>query len=121
MIFESLGASNEIETKGNILFIEEVGEDKYSIDRMMNKLRRIGKLKALTGVIVGSLSQVNDSKHYFSEGVEELVCNYFKASGIPIAVGLTAGHEQKNYPLILGSDSRMSVTENGKMLLSYGI
>ena len=119
LIFESIGASNEIETKGNILFIEEVGEDKYSVDRMMNKLKRTGKLNGLTGVIIGSFSHVSDSKNYFSEPVEQIVCDYFKTFDIPIAVGLEAGHEQKNYPLILGMNSTMSVTREGEVTLRY--
>ncbi len=118
MIYESIGASNEIETDGNILFLEEVGEAKYSVDRMMNKLKRCGKLEGLSGVIIGNFSSITDTQKYFSESVEEILMSYLKPLNIPVAVGLEAGHEQRNLPLVIGLDVEMEVSTN-KLKLKY--
>lgn len=112
LIYESIGATNEIETEGNILFLEEVGEAKYSIDRMLNKLDRCGKLEGLSGVIIGSFSKISDGQSYFKETTEEILSQYFEDLNIPIAMGLEAGHEQHNYSLSIGRDCEIKVASD---------
>ena len=111
LIVESIGAANQIDTKDSILFIEEIGEDKYRVDRMLNKLKRIGQLSTLTGVIVGSFSNIKDPDGYFTESIETLICNYFHDLNIPVAVGLKAGHEPQNLPLIMGLNAHIQVSQ----------
>lgn len=118
LIYESIGAANEVKTDGNILFLEEVGEPKYSIDRMMNKLKRVGKLDKLSGAIIGSFSQISDSQSYFKESTEEILLNYLSALNIPIGMGLEAGHETRNYPLIIGMGCEVQVSAD-KLLIQY--
>ena len=110
MICESIGTPNEIQTKGKVLFLEEVGEEFYAVDRMMTKLKRAGKLDELKGVIIGSFTSITDRKSYFSISIEDLVTKYFKHLDIPIAVGLSAGHEQPNYPLIFGCEAKLEIS-----------
>ncbi|OEK02534.1 hypothetical protein BFP97_13825 [Roseivirga sp. 4D4] len=112
LIYESIGSSNEIETDGNILFLEEVSEEMYAVDRMMNKLRRSGKLEDISGVIIGSFTSISDSQSYFKESVEELLLKYFGHLDIPVAFGLEAGHEKRNYPLILGMNCEVILSKN---------
>lgn len=112
LICESMGAPNEIQTSGNILFLEEVGEGKYSLDRMMNKLKRCGKLDQLTGVIIGDFSDISDQKGYFHKSTEELLMSYFEPLKIPVAFGLSAGHEKANYPLVIGMEAVIHVNES---------
>ncbi len=112
LVYESMGASNEIETDGNILFLEEVGEDMYALDRMMNKLKRSGKLEDLSGAIIGSFTDISDSQSYFKESVEELLLKYLEDLDIPVAFGLEAGHEKRNYPLILGMNCEVLFSKN---------
>jgi len=112
LIYESIGASNEIETDGNILFLEEVSEDMYALDRMMNKLKRSGKLEGLSGAIVGSFTNISDSQSYFEESAEELLLKYLGHLEIPIAFGLEAGHEKRNYPLILGMNCEIILSKD---------
>lgn len=102
LIYESIGCPNEIQTGGNILFLEEVSEGKYSVDRMMNKLKRCGKLDQLSGAIIGDFSNISDPNEYFDDSIEEILLQYFEPLKIPIAFGLKAGHEKANYPLIIG-------------------
>mgnify|MGYP002635391092 FL=1 len=118
LICESIGAANEIETEGNILFLEEVGEAKYSIDRMMNKLRRVGKLEQLSGAIIGSFSQITDAQSYFKVSIEEIIMEYLAPLNIPVAIGLEAGHENRNYPLIIGMDCNLTVSSD-RLVINY--
>lgn len=112
LVYESIGAANEIETDGNILFLEEVGEAKYSIDRMMNKLRRTGKLEGLSGAIIGSFSQKSDGQSYFKQSTEEILMEYLAPINIPVAFGLEAGHEKRNYPLVIGMDCNLKIASD---------
>ncbi|OEK06816.1 S66 peptidase family protein [Roseivirga misakiensis] len=118
LVCESIGAANEIDTANNILFLEEVGEAKYSIDRMFNKLQRVGKLEQLAGVIIGSFSNITDPQNYFEEDVDELIHNYFAHLDIPVAYGLSAGHEKENYPLIMGVKSNVRI-DNSSLSIEY--
>jgi len=100
MVYESIGAANEIQTDNAILFLEDVGEDMYGIDRMMNKLKRIGKLKSINGLILGNFTSISNTKSYFHQSVEELIMGYIDHK-IPIAFDLNAGHEEENLSLIM--------------------
>ncbi|MFY0593201.1 S66 peptidase family protein [Roseivirga sp.] len=118
LICESIGTNNEIDTEGNILFIEEVGEAKYSLDRMLNKLKRAGKITNLSGVIIGSFSNISDPQGYFETETDEILNSYFGHLNIPIAYGLSAGHEPMNLPLIFGCDAEVLV-ELGQLTIKY--
>ena len=118
MVCESIAAKNEINTDGNIVFLEEIGEELYAIDRMMNKLKRIGKFRNLTGVILGSFTSITDRQGYWASSVEEVLMSYFTDLDIPVACGLNAGHEKINYPLILGHHTEIEVTK-GSLGIEY--
>lgn len=118
LIYESFGTANEIDTNGSILFLEEVGEEKYALDRMMNKLRRSGKLAGLKGVIIGSFTGITDQQSYFKEGISELISGYFAHLNIPMAFGLEAGHAKRNCPLILGMRCEVILSKN-QMSIHY--
>ncbi len=111
MVYESIGASNEVDTEGTILFLEDVGEQLYSVDRMMTKLRRVGKLDQIKGIILGSFTSMGNMNDYFSESVEELILSYLPKD-IPIAVGLNAGHDEENLSLIMNRICHMTVNRN---------
>ncbi len=109
MVCDSIGTSNEIQTEGNILLIEEIGEEYYAIDRMLTKLKRAGKLKDLTGVILGSFTSISDRQSYYNQSLLELITSFFIDLNIPIATGLDAGHEHTNYPLIFGAFASVDI------------
>ncbi|HEY9117045.1 MAG TPA: LD-carboxypeptidase [Roseivirga sp.] len=118
LIYESIGATNEIQTAGKILFLEEIGEDYYAIDRMMNKLKRIGKLAELKGAIIGDFTNVKDGSGYFTRTLEDILYAYFKDIDGPIAFGFPGGHEAQNMPLIFHQPVSMAVNQR-QISLSY--
>jgi len=117
MIYESIGAQNEIQTNGNILFLEDVGEQMYGIDRMMTKLKRIGKLNELSGVVLGSFTSIGNVNDYFTESIEELIISYIP-EGIPIATSLNAGHEEENLSLMMNKHCEVLISQNN-LQISY--
>ncbi|MCU0415596.1 MAG: LD-carboxypeptidase [Cytophagaceae bacterium] len=112
LIVASLGTETEIITKGKILFIEEVGEAAYRIDRLMVQLSRAGKLKGLKGVLIGSLTDCTNEKEFGSTALE-IIWTYVKDLNVPVYSQFPAGHGVPNVPLILGRTGRFHVRNNG--------
>ena len=111
MICNSIGTSSEINTKDRILFLEEVGEYIYHLDRMMVHLLRAGKLSSLKGVIIGDFSNMKDHNDTFGLSTLEVLRSHLNHLGCPVAYGFPSGHELKNYPLPFGVPVSLVVTE----------
>lgn len=105
------------ETDGKILFIEEVDEYIYHIDRMMRALKRAGKLAHLKGLIVGGLTQIHDNAHPFGQTAEEVIAETVSEYDYPVCFGFPAGHFDDNRPLFFGLKSRMEVTSEKSVFL----
>lgn len=96
LIIDSLGTSSEPDTTGKILVIEEVDEYRYKIDRMMNQLRRAGKLTPLAGLVVGHLTDIMDTELSFGETAEEIILHAVRNYQFPVAFNFPVGHENPN-------------------------
>lgn len=110
MICNSLCTASEVQTAGKILFLEEVGEYIYHLDRMMVHLLRAGKLSALAGIIIGNFSDMKDHKDTFGRPAKEVLKSHLNHLGCPVAYGFPAGHERKNLPLPFGVPVQLEVT-----------
>ena len=100
------------ETDGKILFIEEVDEYIYHIDRMMRGLKRAGKLAHLKGLIVGGLTQIKDNAHPFGQTAEEVIAEAVSEYDYPVCFGFPAGHFDDNRVLVFGQKSRIEITKS---------
>lgn len=100
------------ETEGKILFIEEVDEYIYHIDRMMRALKRAGKLAHLKGLIVGGLTQIHDNAHPFGQTAEEVIAEVVKDYDYPVCFGFPAGHFDDNRVLAFGVETQLIVDED---------
>lgn len=105
--------SEDIDWKGKIMFIEEVGEYTYHLDRMMQSFRLSGRFEGLAGIIVGGLSEMNDEKRPFGRTPEEIIADAVKGYSFPVAFGFPAGHIATNHPLILGAEVALEVRADG--------
>ena len=105
------------ETDGKILFIEEVDEYIYHIDRMMRALKRAGKLAHLKGLIVGGLTQIHDNTHPFGQTAEKVIAEVVSEYDYPVCFGFPAGHFDDNRPLLFGLKSRVEVTSEKSVFL----
>ena len=106
------------QTAGCILFIEEVNEPLYHVDRMMNSLRTGGQLSRLKGLLVGAMTGMRDSEPSFGKSAYEIIAAHVEAYDYPVAFGFPAGHGSDrergdvNNPLTLGANVRLQVTEH---------
>jgi muramoyltetrapeptide carboxypeptidase len=108
LIADTIGTQYEIDTKRKILFIEEVGEEPYSIDRMLNQLRLSGKLKDAAGIILGDFRDCEPKGHYEdSLNLEELIEDYIKPLNKPSIYNLQSGHCDPIITLPLGINTRL--------------
>ncbi len=108
-----LGSSSQMETTGKILFIEEVGEYKYSIDRMLQSLKRAGFFKKCTGLIIGDISNIKKNTTKWGRTIEQLILDVVAEYDFPVLFNFPAGHESDNRALILGKMIHLSVAKEG--------
>ena len=112
MLYANIGTQSDIDTTGKILFIEDLDEYLYHIDRMMNAMMRSGKLNDIAGLIVGGMTDMKDNEIPFGKTTEEIIFDYVKAMEIPVAFGFEAGHTDVNNAIVLGCDAEFTVGEN---------
>ncbi len=111
ILAHTIGSKSEINTENKILFIEDISEYYYNIDRMILQLKRAGKFKKLAGLMVGHFTDCKDSDNPFDKTVEEIVLGQCKEYTFPIAFGFSIGHENDNWPIISGRNVEFEVGE----------
>ena len=111
------GSVSDMDTKGKILFIEDLDEYLYHLDRMMMNLKRSGKLKHLKGLIVGGFTDMKDNAVPFGKTVEEIIIDAVKEYKYPVCFNFPAGHIDRNLALVFGKKIKLSVGKN-KITLS---
>jgi len=118
MLHTMLGSNTSLDTTGKILFIEEIGEYKYHIDRMLQSLKRAGYFDNCKGVLIGSISKVRKNTTPWGKSIEQLFLDVLEDYHIPIAFNMPAGHEKDNRALILGRTIDLTVTKE-KATISF--
>ena len=110
-----MGTPFEIDTAGKILFIEDVGEEPYRIDRMLTQLRLAGKLESAAGVVIGECKDCtpSDYKPSFNNTftLGEIVDEFFGKLSVPVLYGLTIGHTPDQLTLPLGARATLDAGE----------
>lgn len=99
----------ECRHQSSILFIEDVGENLYAIDRMLQSLKLTEKFSKLQGLIVGDFSEMKGLN--FGKNAYEIIQEIFEEYNYPLCFDFPAGHTDRNYPLIIGSTIEMEITE----------
>lgn len=118
MLHTMLGSETSIDTAGKILFIEEIGEYKYHIDRMLQSLKRAGHFSNCKGVIVGDMTKIRKNTTPWGTSIEQLILDALADYDFPIAFNMPAGHENDNRAMILGRTVELKVSES-KTELSF--
>jgi muramoyltetrapeptide carboxypeptidase len=106
-----VGTPSDIKTKGRILFLEDVGEYLYNIDRMLLQLKRAGKLDHLSGLIIGGFTDTKDTERPFGKEVHEIIHEQVKEYDYPICFGFPVSHNKENYALKVGGTYKLTVEE----------
>jgi muramoyltetrapeptide carboxypeptidase len=113
-----LGSNTSLDTKGKILFIEEIGEYAYSIDRMLQSLKRAGYFENCAGLIIGDISKVKKNTTKFGKPVEQIILDAVADYNFPVAFNMKAGHEPDNRAMVFGKVVEL-VVDSEKSLLKF--
>lgn len=116
ILYSLLGSASDINTDRKILFIEDLDEYLYHLDRMMISLKRAGKLSHLTGLLVGGMVEMNDNDTPFGKTAEEIIWEHVKEYSYPVSFNFPAGHIRDNRALYLGKLARLSVSSKDTVL-----
>ena len=108
-----LGSNSFPETDGKILFIEEVDEYIYHVERMMYALKRAGHLAHLKALVVGGLTEIHDNPDPFGKTVEQAIFDVVKDYDYPVCFGFPAGHQPDNRAIVLGKTVELSASNDG--------
>lgn len=106
------GSVSEMDYNGKILFLEDVGEHEYAIDRMMRTLKRKGKLAGLKGLIIGAFNEVAEEKIPFGQSPEEVIWDLVKAYQYPVCFNFPVGHIDDNRAMVLGRSIALKVGQH---------
>jgi len=109
------GSKSDINTAGAILFLEDLDEYLYHIDRMMISLKRSGHLSKLAGLVIGGMTVMNDNSIPFGETAYEIIRRTVADYDYPVCYGFPAGHFPDNRALILGRKIKLMVGDNVTM------
>jgi len=116
ILYSLSGTNSAVNTKGKILFIEDLDEYLYHIDRMMMNLKKSGFLSGLKGIIVGGMSDMNDNAIPYGQTALEIIKNRVSDLDIPVAYNFQAGHCDPNKAIYFGRKCRLNVGKSGSSL-----
>jgi muramoyltetrapeptide carboxypeptidase len=109
LLVHQVGTASDIDTKKKILFIEDISEYLYHVDRMLVQLDRAGKLQGLAGLVVGSFTDMKDTSIPFGQTLEELILQRVSAYSFPVCFNFPVGHVTENYSLKVGLNYELKV------------
>ncbi len=112
ILYSLLGSVSSIETKGKILFIEDLDEYLYHVDRMMHNLKRNGMLQDLAGLVIGGMTDMHDNSIPFGYNAQEIILDAVKEYNYPVVFHFPAGHGASNWALKLGTIIELEVTDD---------
>ena len=115
LLYALAGSVSDIDTREKILFIEDLDEYLYHIDRMMMNLKRSGKLDNLSGMIVGGMTDMKDNTVSFGKTAEEIIMDAVKEYNYPVCFNFPAGHIDRNLAVYLGRKTELVVTEKTRI------
>ncbi|WP_406824609.1 LD-carboxypeptidase [Pedobacter sp. KACC 23697] len=106
------GSVSEMDFTNKILFLEDVGEQEYGIDRMLRMLKRAGKLKHLKGLIIGAFNEIEEEKISFGQTADEVIWDIVKGYDFPVCFNFPTGHIDNNLCMVLGAEVNLKVKIN---------
>lgn len=112
-----IGTPYQLNTSGKILFLEDVGEPLYRIDRMMQQLKLSGMLSKLSGLVCGYFTNMEDTTPSFGKSYQQIVLDAVSDYDYPVSFGFNAGHQQPNCPMVFGRNAYLYVNDDCSSLI----
>tara|TARA_B100001758_G_C18383434_1_gene598612 strand:- start:577 stop:1476 length:900 start_codon:yes stop_codon:yes gene_type:complete len=119
VLYSLLGSKSDIDTDGRILFLEDLDEYLYHVDRMLINIKRNGKFSNLKGMIIGTMCDMNDNNIPFGKTPQEIILEHIEEYDFPICFGFPSGHLNDNRSIKLGVNSLLEINENGVNLSQF--
>lgn len=111
ILYSLRGTPYDIDTNGKILFIEDISEYLYNIDRIMHNFKLGGKLTKLKAIIVGGFTDIKDNGQPFGKSVKDIINNAVKEYNFPVIFDFPAGHQEQNFALKFGCNVKIIATK----------
>jgi muramoyltetrapeptide carboxypeptidase len=111
LLANATGTASDIKTKNCILFLEDIGEQLYNIDRMLYQIKRSGKLKGLAGLIIGGFTDLKDTERPFGKDIYQIVNELVAEYDYPVCYDFPVSHNKENYALKIGVKYKLTVGE----------
>jgi muramoyltetrapeptide carboxypeptidase len=118
ILTDLIGTEYEPPTDGSILFLEDIDEELYRLDRMLLHLHRAGKLRNVKGLLVGEMTNITEQKVRLGRDLEELVLELCEGTDFPIVAGFPCGHGRRLLTVPIGTPARLSANESGDVDLA---
>ena len=116
LLANAIGTPSDVNTKNCILFIEEIGEVYYAIDRMLHQLKRAGKLANLAALVVGNFTDVTDTTRPFGKNIYEIISEIVAEYNYPVCFDFVVGHGKENRALVVGGNCTLKITSEKTIL-----
>jgi muramoyltetrapeptide carboxypeptidase len=116
LLAHAVGGTSDFKTKGLILFMEDIGEYLYNVDRMLHQLKSAGKFQKPAAVIIGSFTDLKDTERPFGKDAYEIIRDIFLEYDYPVCYGFPVGHVKENMALKCGAFYNLKITKE-KVLL----
>lgn len=116
ILYSMMGSESQVDCKGKILFIEDLDEYLYHIDRMMLSLKRCGCFDGLQGLVVGSFIKMHDNEIPWGKNAHEIILDITKKYNFPIVFNFPAGHIHDNNTLIFGKKVSLEINDKETIL-----
>ena len=112
IIYSLLGTDDQLHFENSILFIEDLSEQLYALDRMFHSLSKAGVFDKITGLIVGGMTNMKDTEPPTGFSLSQIIMDHFTFRNIPIAFDFPAGHIEDNRAIVLGRLATFRVTKD---------
>ncbi|MNX95784.1 putative murein peptide carboxypeptidase [compost metagenome] len=109
MLAHLTGSASQLNTRDKILFIEDIGEHLYNIDRLLYNMKRSGALSNIKALVCGGFTDTEDTTRPFGQNVYEIILNHVKDMNIPVCFDIPCGHIDENFSLSLGQVYELQV------------
>lgn len=120
LLASGIGTKFEVDTKGKLLLIEDIGEEPYRVDGLLNQLRMAGKLNEVAGIIVGDFAEAAPKKGQGSLTLDEVFDHYLAGLGKPVVKGFKIGHCEPHFAIPLGVGAKLDA-DNRTLTILPGV
>ncbi|MFS0575671.1 LD-carboxypeptidase [Sporosarcina sp. 179-K 3D1 HS] len=120
LLAKTIGTKFEIETRGKLLLIEDIGEEPYRVDGLLNHMRMAGKFDEVAGIVVGDFAKAEPKNENASLSLDEVFNHYFRRLGKPVVKGFKIGHCEPHFAVPLGVEARLDA-DNRTLTILPGV